>query len=150
VTSRLARLVDAGVLDVARQGPHRYFRLAGAEVAAESAPIRPAACVVPPPGSTLFGLDGNVNITRPGSCQPLSRADSLSSTGLGEHRVDELFTLPRADAKVSESSLQPWTQFPPFRLRLQMITRPPLRQAVDEAGPRVYFNFTRVRVGRYR
>ncbi|MGA8426353.1 MAG: winged helix-turn-helix domain-containing protein [Candidatus Dormiibacterota bacterium] len=32
-SEHLARLVDAGALDVARQGRHRYFRLAGAEVA---------------------------------------------------------------------------------------------------------------------
>jgi DNA-binding transcriptional ArsR family regulator len=32
-SEHLARLVDAGALDVAKQGRHRYFRLAGAEVA---------------------------------------------------------------------------------------------------------------------
>jgi DNA-binding transcriptional ArsR family regulator len=33
-SEHLARLVDAGALDVAKQGRNRYFRLAGAEVAA--------------------------------------------------------------------------------------------------------------------
>jgi DNA-binding transcriptional ArsR family regulator len=32
-SEHLGRLVDAGALDVAKQGRHRYFRLAGAEVA---------------------------------------------------------------------------------------------------------------------
>ena len=72
-SAHLAKLLDAGLLSVAAQGRHRYFRLAGGDIAQllealMGSPFAPARCVsCPGRASRRSGRPASATTTSPAS-----------------------------------------------------------------------------------